>query len=203
MEFENISKFMHIGFGTASLVLISMQVLLKKGTDIHRTIGRIALICIVLSLTASCILAIETDQIFLLLVALFTGYLFFSAFRYLKAKSSIAIAIDIFAAILLFLVGIVLTAVGFINILNSNSFGIAAICFGGIACALSITDLIHNLNPPEHDVRIILHMSRMSAGTIAMLTAVFVINVQTNPEFIAWITPTLLFSPIIIYSTRR
>jgi|TARA_B100000929_G_scaffold281854_1_gene261253 hypothetical protein len=43
----------------------------------------------------------------------------------------------------------------------------------------------------------------MMAGTIATVTAVLVVNVATDPVWIAWIAPTVVITPFIFYWNKR
>jgi hypothetical protein len=43
----------------------------------------------------------------------------------------------------------------------------------------------------------------MLAGTIAVITAVLVTNVNIEPVFILWILPTILITPLIFWWNRK
>ena len=43
----------------------------------------------------------------------------------------------------------------------------------------------------------------MMAGTIATVTAVLVVNVATDPVWIAWIAPTVVITPFIFYWNKK
>ena len=47
--------------------------------------------------------------------------------------------------------------------------------------------------------RIARHLTNMLAGTIAVITAVLVTNVNIEPVFILWILPTIIITPIIFW----
>ncbi|MGB3586464.1 MAG: hypothetical protein WBA23_07995, partial [Tunicatimonas sp.] len=47
------------------------------------------------------------------------------------------------------------------------------------------------------------HISRISGAYIATLTAFLVNNVRTDPEFIAWLLPTLIGLPLVSFLRRR
>ena len=76
--------------------------------------------------------------------------------------------------------------------------------FGGIGGGFAVRDL-KSLGGgwPSGIDRIALHLVRMSAASIATLTAVLVVNVQTEPAFIAWLLPTIVVTPMIFYWVRR
>ena len=69
---------------------------------------------------------------------------------------------------------------------------------------MSATDLRHHrASPPPAPQRIARHLTNMLAGTIATVTAVVVVNVETDPPWLAWIIPTLVITPLIAWWNRR
>jgi hypothetical protein len=48
-----------------------------------------------------------------------------------------------------------------------------------------------------------MHIGRMMGAFIATLTAFLVQNWQTDPVYIAWLLPTVVFTPLIIYYQRK
>lgn len=47
------------------------------------------------------------------------------------------------------------------------------------------------------------HIGRISGAYIAAVTAFLVSNVSTNPEFIAWLLPTVIGIPLVSVLRRR
>ena len=76
--------------------------------------------------------------------------------------------------------------------------------FGSIALFLSYNDYVSFIkrNAVGKD-RIIRHLTNMLAGTIAVITAFLVTNFRTEPEWILWVLPTILLTPIIIWWNAR
>lgn len=48
-----------------------------------------------------------------------------------------------------------------------------------------------------------MHISRMMGAFIVTFTAFLVLNWQSNPVFIAWLLPTVAFTPVTIYFQRK
>ena len=46
--------------------------------------------------------------------------------------------------------------------------------------------------------KIVRHLTNMLAGTIVVITAFLVTNFRTEPEWILWVLPNILITPIII-----
>ena len=51
--------------------------------------------------------------------------------------------------------------------------------------------------------RIAKHLTNMMAGTIAVITAVLVVNVNIEPIWIWWLLPTAVITPIIFYWNKK
>jgi len=47
--------------------------------------------------------------------------------------------------------------------------------------------------------RISRHLTNMMGGTIAVITAVLVVNPPFEPEWIWWVLPTVLITPVIFW----
>ena len=92
---------------------------------------------------------------------------------------------------------------GVYQVLNGQSVGIALAVFGVFALIPAWQDYKRGDAWPKAKDRIVLHLNRMGGASIATLTAVFVVNVQTSPAVIAWLLPTVVGTPLIIYWTRR
>ena len=76
--------------------------------------------------------------------------------------------------------------------------------FAAIAVALGVADgLYHRLRRATGGRRIARHLTNMLAATIATVTAVLVVNVETNPAWLAWILPTVVITPFIVWWNIR
>ena len=85
-----------------------------------------------------------------------------------------------------------------------NGQWVTLLIFGAIATILGTTDAV---TWAKHEAtgkkRIARHLTNMMAGTIATVTAVLVVNVATDPVWIAWIAPTVVITPFIFYWNKR
>ena len=72
--------------------------------------------------------------------------------------------------------------------------------FGTVALALGFRDYrTHKNKTAKGPQRIASHLSNMLGGTIAVITAVLVVNIDMQPSWIIWILPTLVITPLIIW----
>ena len=100
-------------------------------------------------------------------------------------------------------IAIAMVGYGIYQTVNGQSLGVALAVFGIFAFLPAWTDMRSADGWPKGKERIVLHLNRMGGACIATMTAVFVVNFKTDPAFIAWLLPTLVGTPLIIYWTRK
>ena len=72
--------------------------------------------------------------------------------------------------------------------------------FGFLALGLGYLDFrVHTTEAARGKERIARHLTNMLAGTIAVVTAVLVVNVQMEPVWVPWILPTVVLTPVIVW----
>ena len=95
-------------------------------------------------------------------------------------------------------------ALAIIYFTNDNSQYITLLVFGFIALALGCGDYISHKNKTAiGKERIARHLTNMMAGTIAIVTAVLVVNVNIEPVWVWWLLPTAVITPIIFYWNKK
>ena len=155
------------------------------------------------SLAAAGIVAIAKANVFLLLVGLFTGYLIFTGRRIAKARDSMIYRADrsIFWITMISSATMLLTGLYSIN--NSEDMSIPMLLFGLFGMLLAGTDLRRGDHWPEGAERIALHLTRMCGSGVATATAIVVVNIDTNPTYLAWIVPTIVGVPLIAFASNQ
>ena len=81
--------------------------------------------------------------------------------------------------------------------------GAVAVLGMGTALALAAADGRRGRTWPRGVDGVVLHLQRMGGASIATLTAVFVVNVRTEPEFVAWLIPSAVLIPTFVVLSRR
>ena len=75
---------------------------------------------------------------------------------------------------------------------------------GFLASRLGYADLMSDTNNSAvGKERISRHLTNMMGGTIAVITAVLVVNPPFEPEWVWWILPTALITPVIFWWNRK
>ena len=143
-------------------------------------------------------MSIINKEISLFLVAFFSFYLAFAGRRFAQNRTGVASRIDWIAVGLMIVTGIGMWLLAIFYFIDSNSDYIVLFFFGFISIVLGYTDYkTHKHQEATGKKRIARHLSNMLAGTIAVVTAVLVVNVNMEPQWLPWILPTVILVPVI------
>ena len=190
----------HILAGTIALLAAAFAICSEKGKKIHITAGRTyywGMVCIFLTALP---MSIITSNVFLFLIAFFSFYLAFAGRRFAQNRKGIASIVDWIAVGLMIAAGLGMWVLAVFYSIENNSQYITLTVFGFIAIALGYTDYkTYKQQEATGKKRIARHLTNMLAGTIAVVTAVLVVNVDMEPQWLPWVLPTLLITPVIIY----
>ena len=194
----------HILAGTIALLCAALAISFEKGKKFHVLSGRTYFWSMVGIFLTAIPMSIINSNIFLFLIAIFSFYLAFAGMRFAKNRKSIATTIDWIAVSLMILSGLGMWALSIIYFINDNSQYITLLVFGFIALALGYGDYrSHKNKAATGKERIAKHLTNMMAGTIAVITAVLVVNVNIEPIWIWWLLPTAVITPIIFYWNKK
>jgi len=194
----------HILAGTIALLFAALAVSSEKGKKLHVLSGRAYFWSMVGIFLTAIPMSIINSNLFLFLIAIFSFYLAFAGMRFAKNRKGIATTIDWIAVILMILSGLGMWALAVIYFINDNSQYITLLVFGFIALALGYGDYRSHKNKTAiGKERIAKHLTNMMAGTIAVVTAVLVVNVNIEPIWIWWLLPTAVITPIIFYWNKK
>ena len=196
--------FTHIIAGTVSLLAAALAVVSGKGKKVHILAGRTYFWGMFLIFITAIPMSIVSSNIFLFLVAIFSFYLAYAGMRFARNRTGIANTFDWAAVGLMILSGIAMWCLATLYFINNNTQSITLTVFGFIAISLGYADLRSYRNKSAiGKQRIARHLTNMLAGTIAVITAVLVTNVNIEPVFILWILPTIIITPIIFWWNRK
>ena len=194
----------HILAGTIALLCAALAVSSEKGKKFHVLSGRTYFWCMVGIFLTAIPMSIINSNTFLFLIAIFSFYLAFAGMRFAKNRKSIATTIDWIAVSLMILSGLGMWAFAITYFIIDNSQYITLLVFGFIALALGYGDYrSHKNKAATGKKRIAKHLTNMMAGTIAVITAVLVVNVNIEPIWIWWLLPTVVITPIISYWNNK
>ena len=190
----------HILAGTIALLSAIMAILSEKGKKLHALSGRTYFWSMVVIFLTATAMSIITSNIFLFLIGFFSFYLAFAGIRFARNRKGIATTSDWIAVGLMILSGVGMWTLAAVLFMNNNSMYIPLLVFGFGAIVLGYGDFKSHKNKTAiGKERIVRHLVSMIAGTIAVITAVLVVNVKIEPVWIWWVLPTVLIFPVIIW----
>ncbi len=194
----------HIAAGSVALTTALMALATAKGGVNHVRAGRVYAVAMALVCGAALPLAILGADALLSLIAVFSFYLVFAGWRFARNRSGRPQPVDWVAAAVMGLTGLGMWGYGAALFLQGNSQWVTMALFGTIAAALSAADVrFHRARRGSGKRRIARHLTNMLAGTIATVTAVVVVNVDTRPVWLAWTLPTIVITPLIVWWNVR
>jgi uncharacterized membrane protein len=180
----------HILAGTIALLCAALAVTSEKGKKLHVLSGRTYFWGMATIFLTAIPMSIITSNIFLFLIAIFSFYLALAGMRFARNRKGIATTLDWTAVGLMILSGIGMWILAAIYFLNSNTQYIVLLVFGFLAITLGYADFrSYKNNSATGKERI----------SIAVITAVLVVNPPFEPAWVLWVLPTALITPVILW----
>jgi len=196
---------LHVAAGVLSLIsafMASSVKALRLPHRMHVLSGR-TFAWAMLGVCATAIpLSLLGGKLLLLLVAVFSGYLALAGWREAVRPRGAHAWIDRTAPIVMIAAATLMLGWGGLALRAGASGGVVLLAFGAIGMMLSIADARRARRPAEGVERIAQHMIRMMAATIAVVTALVVVNARFDLGWVPWIAPTVLLTPLIVYWAR-
>ena len=210
--------YIHIAAGAIAFLCAPIALATKKGGRNHRRWGKIYFWGMATVAVTALSLSFALPIYFLAMVAVFSFYASFAAYRvlYLKEmyKGQKPQAIDWLAAIITVLSSATLFACGFlfpiqmhVGVIHiaGHPISIVSVVFGLVGIRLGSVSLQHFLKPPtERMFWWFSHMQGMIASYIAAMTAFSAVNLSHwfGPAWWVWLWPTIAGVPAIAIWTR-
>ncbi len=204
----DILLVIHITAGSVALLMAVIALVTAKGGRHHVLAGRVYASAMTVIFLTALPLAILGSSVFLLLIAVFSFYLVFAGWRFARNRRGRPQPVDWSAVAAMGVTGLAMWGYGIALAAGGDDQWVTMLFLGGIAVALSLVDTRYYFRlarerRPSGGRRIKRHLTNMLAGTISTVTAVFVVNVDTNPAWLAWILPTVVITPLIVWWNMR
>ena len=194
----------HIFAGCISLIAAVFAVVSSKGKQAHILAGRTYFWGMAVIFLTAIPMSISSSNVFLFLIAIFSFYLAYAGMKFAKNRTGTANLFDWVAVGLMVFSGLAMWFLALVYFMNNNSQYITLTVFGFIAISLGYADFKSYRNKSAiGKQRIARHLTNMLAGTIAVITAVLVTNINIEPVFILWILPTIIITPLIFWWNRK
>ena len=199
----------HIAAGSGAFVLAPLALLTAKGGKAHRRWGKIYFWCMAVIASTAMVMAIYRPTLFLALVAIFSFYSAFVAYRVLGQKAAwrgerVVTELDWTAAVLCFAASAALALLGAFRPALVQHLGIPAIVFGAIGMRISGGAMWGFTHPPKEKMFWwYAHLQGMIGSYIAAWTAFCVVTIGplVHGAWWIWILPSAIGVPAIIATT--
>lgn len=195
---------LHIAAGTVAVLAGVVAMVTTKGGRRHRQAGT-AFVAAMAGVVATTFLLAWFDptrfRLFLVLVAVFSGYMAFSGYRVLARKRPVddPTPVDWAAAVLVVTACLALGSWGVARLGGGSTFGVVLVVLGGIGLAFGLVDLrTFRTGGGEW---VVSHLQRMVGAFIATVSAVSAVNLGSLGA-VAWLWPTVALTPLIVYWSR-
>ena len=206
LAIEKPLLYLHILAGFISLAIAYVLLFIKKGNKRHKKLGMIY----VYGMTTIFVTAVPLSLLgefnsFLFVIAIFSFYLAFSGYRQGRDRNGAREQIDKVLGVFITATSILFYSMAVSLYLIEDSMWITSVVFGSIALGMGINDFRRmkiDERPDFYD-RTNLHLNLMLAGTIATTTAFIVTLNPFSIDWLNWVAPTIVGTPIIIYFSRR
>jgi len=206
LAIERPLLYLHILAGFISLAIAYILLFIKKGNKRHKKLGMIYVYGMTtIFLTAIPLSLLGEFNPFLFVIAIFSFYLAFSGYRQGRDRNGARGQIDKVLGVFITATSILFYSMAVSLYLIEDSMWITSVVFGSIALGMGINDFRRmkiDERPDFYD-RTNLHLNLMLAGTIATTTAFIVTLNPFSIDWLNWVAPTIVGTPIIIYFSRR
>ena len=210
-EFIRISLIVHVVAGCTALLSGLLAILFRKSVHTHKPFGKIYFWCMTVIFITATYISVYKSNIFLFCVACFTYYSCLTAYRSLKLKhmhkGQKAKTIDWIIEGFFGFMHLGFLAFGFYLLTNDNmQFGIICIVFGAIGIRLNYVTINRLRGYVEYsNYWLLAHIGGMLGSYIGAITAFLVNNNRWihMPNVVAWLSPTVLLVPFLIFELKR
>lgn len=206
LAIEKPLLYLHILAGFISLAIAYILLFIKKGNKRHKKLGMIYVYGMTtIFLTAIPLSLLGEFNPFLFVIAIFSFYLAFSGYRQGRDRNGAREQIDKVLGVFITATSILFYSMAVSLYLIEDSMWITSVVFGSIALGMGINDFrrMKIVERPDFYDRTNLHLNLMLAGTIATTTAFIVTLNPFSIDWLNWVAPTILGTPIIIYFSKR
>ena len=206
--------WLHIAFGFAAFAIAPVALVTRKGGAAHRRWGRAYFWAMSGVAATALVLSAVLPILFLALVAIFSFYAAFAAYRvlYLKDLASggrpktidcAAGLVTLIGSLTLGVLGILapsLMGIGVVRVAG-RPVSVVAVAFGIVGVALAVLTMRHFVRRPREKMFWwYAHMQGMLASYVAAWSAFSAVNLTRvfGPVWWVWLWPTLLGTPAIV-----
>ena len=205
-EAIKILIYIHAFFGGVGLISGTGSVIVKKGSLLHKNMGKLFSLGMLVSSLLSLVVASMPghESAFFFLIGLFTIYLVLTGNRALSFKTKRnANWKDYLISGLMLLSSVIMLLNGAYGLFNNNGISLLFLFFGGFGLLVSVQDFKFYRNSEKPKTAWLrLHIGKMVGALIASFTA-FIVAGLGIANLISWMLPTVVGTLYIFYWKRK
>ena len=200
--------YIHAFFGGVGLITGIASIIVKKGQQNHKRLGKWFSWSMIISSAISLVVARMPNHIntFLFLIGIFTIYMVMAGNRALTFKSTKktkANLTDILVSAIMAVCALLMIGFGTTGLIQGYSHSILYLVFGLTGLFLTFGDYkLFKTTLKNRKLWLINHLSRMLGALIASVTA-FIVAGMHQDNLWAWLTPSVLGTSYIIYWIKK
>lgn len=195
-----IITYFHIGCGMVALLGAILALAARKGGKLHSRSGKTFTLAMLGIFISALLISLYEANTFLIFVALFSVYLAISGYLLAVNKAPEPLPAQRYLTNTAVLVTIFMLSYGGWMLSQQDNMGIVLMVFGSIIGFFAAQEIYNwRRNTMVGAIRLSAHLSRMLGGTIAILTASTIVNIEMEPEWLKWLLPTFALVPVIVY----
>lgn len=204
----NLLVFAHITFGVLSFAGAATAIASRAASlphHWHQTGGRLFFWSMAGIFVTGLPMSLLNANIPLLFISLFSFYLAWMGRRYaLNRRGEVTPADRLVVAGALAVFTAMATYGLYMLVALSSSAGIVILVFGAIGLTNAVGDYrLQRGGGATGARRLAQHLGKMLGGTIAIVTAFAVTNIDFEPGYVVWLAPAVIITPLIIFWSAR
>lgn len=199
----------HVVSGSIALFCGTLIMALAKGGKPHKALGKWFFWGMLGVFISSVVLCLMRQNWFLLCIGFFSFYMAAAGYRVLAYKQVKRYAEGPALWDNLLGWGGMLAGLGLLGLATyfwdgGSSFGLVPFVFGVLSFAMALVDYLKFFKPPTGKGKwVVTHASRMGGAYIATVTAFIVVNFEMEPNWILWLLPSAILSPLLTIQIKR
>jgi len=205
-EAIKIFIYIHAFFGGLGLITGIGSVVVKKGSALHKKMGKLFSVGMLVSSSISLPIACmpNHENVFLFLIGLFTIYLVLAGNRALmfKTRKEADIRDKLISGAMVLSSGIMIL-IGVYGLFYGMPTSVLFLFFGGFGLSISLRDFkFYRTSNKAKNTWLKLHIGKMVGALIASITA-FIVAGLGFANIIAWTMPTVIGTVYIVWWKRK
>jgi hypothetical protein len=192
----------HACSGAISLLSGLAAILSRKGGKRHVKVGLVYYWAMLVVVFTGIIIGTYRGNVFILSIAVFSFYMVYTGRRLLSYKKEVKpTSADWWVATLSLLIAFAMLAFGGYILFLKGFVGIAPmlLVFGGILMSMVVGDMRKMWKKLwTREAWLLDHIARMGGSYIATTTAFLVVNIYIQPQWLVWLLPTFVGTPLIV-----